>query len=77
MFTFVHHAAPMTGTDAHRFRQEADECRKLAERSAAPSDKEAWLRLAADWIKLAEEADQRRAMLSSQVINPEADEQGR
>jgi hypothetical protein len=51
----------MTETDADRFRQEADECRKLAERSPSQLDKEAWLRLAADWIKLAENADQRRS----------------
>jgi hypothetical protein len=50
----------MTENDAERFRQEAEECRSLAERSASPLDKEAWLRLAADWIKLAENADQRR-----------------
>jgi hypothetical protein len=50
----------MTKTDADRFRQEADECRKLAEKSVSQLDKEAWLRLAADWIKLAESAQQRR-----------------
>lgn len=33
----------------------------LAERSVSPLDKEAWLRLAGDWIKLAENAAQRRA----------------
>jgi hypothetical protein len=50
----------MPETDAERFRQEADECRKLAERSASQLDKEAWLRLAGDWIKLVENAEQRR-----------------
>ena len=50
----------MTETDAERFRQEADECRNLAERSASQLDKEAWLRLAADWINLAENAEQRK-----------------
>ena len=50
----------MPETDADRFRQEANECRKLAERSASQLDKEAWLRLAADWIKLAENAEQGR-----------------
>jgi hypothetical protein len=49
----VHYPVAMTETDAERFRQEADECRRLAERSASQLDKEAWLRLAADWIKLA------------------------
>jgi hypothetical protein len=51
---------PVAMTDADRFREEAEECRKLAERSASQLDKEAWLRLAADWIKLAENAEQRR-----------------
>jgi hypothetical protein len=37
----------MTEMDADRFRNEAEECRKLAERATAHS-KEAWLRLAAD-----------------------------
>jgi hypothetical protein len=41
----------MPETDADRFRQKAEECRRLAERSASQVDKEAWLRLAADWIK--------------------------
>jgi hypothetical protein len=50
----------MPETDSDRFRQEAEECRKLAERSVSHLDKEAWLRLAADWIKLAEEAAERR-----------------
>jgi hypothetical protein len=50
----------MPETDADRFRQEAEECRRLAERLANQLDKEAWLRLAADWIKLAENAEQRQ-----------------
>jgi hypothetical protein len=51
----------MSETDADQFRQEAEECRRLAERSASPLDKEAWLRLAGNLIKLAENAEQRRA----------------
>jgi anaerobic glycerol-3-phosphate dehydrogenase len=47
-------------TDADGFRQEAEECRALAASAKTVSDKEAWLRLAADWIKLAENAEQRR-----------------
>jgi hypothetical protein len=57
----VHYLGAMSETDADRFRQEAEECRRFAERSASPLDKEAWLRLAGDWIKLAENAAQRRA----------------
>jgi hypothetical protein len=51
----------MAETDAERFRQEAEECRGFAERSASQLDKEAWLRLAGDWIKLAENAEQQRS----------------
>jgi hypothetical protein len=50
----------MSETDAERFRQEAEECRTLAASAKTVPDKEAWLRLAADWIKLAENAEQRR-----------------
>ena len=46
--------------DADQYRQEAEECRKLAESAVSEPDKEAWLRLAADWMKLAESAEQRR-----------------
>jgi hypothetical protein len=38
----------MIETDAERFRKEADECRKQAEKAISQSDKEAWLQLAAD-----------------------------
>jgi hypothetical protein len=49
----------MPDPDSERFRQEAEECLKLAERSVSQLDKEAWLRLAGDWIKLAEKVEQR------------------
>jgi hypothetical protein len=51
----------MAQTDAERFRLEAEECRRLAENARTEVDKEAWLRLADDWIKLAESAQQGRA----------------
>ncbi|WP_193760667.1 hypothetical protein [Bradyrhizobium yuanmingense] len=50
----------MPETDAERFRQEAEECRQLAASSINPLDKETWLRLAAEWLKMAEEAERRR-----------------
>jgi len=40
---------------AGRYRDEAEVCRQLAERT--PIDKEAWLLLAASWIKLAQQAE--------------------
>lgn len=48
----------MIETDVERFRNEAQECLKLAEKALSQVDKEAWLRLAADWIKLAENAQE-------------------
>lgn len=42
--------------EADRYRNEAEECRRLAERAITQPDKEAWLRLAAEWMKLAEGA---------------------
>jgi hypothetical protein len=50
----------MTETDADRFRKEAEECRQQSQLTVSQLDKEAWLRLAADWIKLAEDSDRRR-----------------
>jgi len=45
----------MIETDADRFRKQAEECRQLAAKAINEVDKQAWLRLAADWIKLAQE----------------------
>lgn len=50
----------MSETDAQRCRKEAEECRREAEKTVSQLDKEAWLRLAADWIKLAQVAEKRR-----------------
>jgi hypothetical protein len=50
----------MPEDDAARFREEAQECREQAAKAISPLDKEAWLRLAADWIKLAQDAEGRR-----------------
>jgi hypothetical protein len=50
----------VTQIDAERFRREAEECRQLAVRAVNPLDKEHWLHLAAEWLKLAEEAEKRR-----------------
>jgi hypothetical protein len=51
----------MPKTEAERFRKEAEECREQAEKAISPLDKEAWLRLAADWIKPAQNAEERRS----------------
>jgi hypothetical protein len=49
----------MSETDITRFRTQAKECLQLAERAINPLDKEAWLRLAGEWIRMAQEAEQR------------------
>jgi hypothetical protein len=51
----------MTNTDAERYRKQAEECRKLAKKSANQFDKKSWLRLADDWIELAKADEERRA----------------
>ena len=50
----------MTEIDSERFRSKATECRQLAEIAINPLDKQAWLQLAEDWIKLAEEAPEQQ-----------------
>jgi hypothetical protein len=44
----------MTPTDS---RRQADECREQAAKAINPQDKETWLRLAQEWIKLVQAAD--------------------
>jgi hypothetical protein len=43
--------------DADRFRKQAEECRQLAATALNALDKAFWLKLAEDWLKLAQEAD--------------------
>jgi hypothetical protein len=40
-------------SDVQKYRQQAEECRKMADKAFSPLDKEAWLQLAADWLRLA------------------------
>jgi hypothetical protein len=44
-------------TPAQKYRREAEECKLNAKRAMGAVDREAWLRLAADWMKLAESAE--------------------
>jgi hypothetical protein len=55
----------MSDGDADRFRRQAAECVEQAERSISPLDKETWLRVAAEWIKLAQSADERDGKISN------------
>jgi gluconate kinase len=45
-------------SDADDFRTQAEEARQTAARSLKPDDKAFWLRLAEDWMTLAQEADE-------------------
>ena len=47
-------------TEAERFRKEAEERLREAERVLSPLDRESWLCMAKQWSKLAREAEQRR-----------------
>jgi len=41
------------------YEKKAEECRQRAERSLNSFDEEAWLRLADDWAKMAQEIERR------------------
>jgi hypothetical protein len=49
----------MANDEAQRFRKQAEECRHQAELAINPLDKESWLRVAGEWIKLAQNAKMR------------------
>jgi hypothetical protein len=55
----------MSYGDADRFRKQAEECVQQAEKSVSPIDKETWLRVAAEWIRLAQSADERDGKTSN------------
>jgi hypothetical protein len=45
-------------TKADEFRKQANDAREMATRALKQEDKAFWLRVAEDWIKLAQQADQ-------------------
>jgi hypothetical protein len=47
----------MTENDQERYRRRADECLQQAENARNPMDKEAWLKMAAEWTQLAQDAE--------------------
>jgi hypothetical protein len=49
----------MSDHEAARFRQQAEDCHQQAAKAVSPLDKESWLRVAAEWLKLAVSADYR------------------
>jgi hypothetical protein len=42
-----------------RFRQQAADAQAHAEKAISPLDKESWLKMAGEWIKLAQNAEKR------------------
>jgi hypothetical protein len=50
----------MPNDDADRFREQAKECTEQAAKVVSPLDKEAWLRVAQEWLKLALSIEGRR-----------------
>jgi hypothetical protein len=47
----------MSESEADRFRKRAEECRRLAEAAVSALDRETWLRVADEWLKLAQSID--------------------
>jgi hypothetical protein len=43
--------------DATQYRERAEEARQIAEKFINPLDKEVWLRVAGEWLKLAQRAE--------------------
>jgi hypothetical protein len=41
-------------SDEERYRKQAEDRRQMAAKAISPLDKEAWLKLAGDWLRLAE-----------------------
>ena len=46
-------------SDADEFRRQAEDARKMAAGTSKQADKVFWLRMAEDWAKLAQEADEK------------------
>ena len=49
----------MPDADADRFRKQAEQARQHAIKANSPLDKEAWLKLAEEWLKLAQSIEDR------------------
>jgi hypothetical protein len=43
--------------DEERYRKQAEDCRQMAAKAISPLDKEAWLKLAGDWLRLTDHRD--------------------
>jgi hypothetical protein len=58
-----HEECPAGTFDAYiaGLRAQAEECLKQAESSVSQTDRETWLRMAAEWIKLVEDTERRKS----------------
>jgi hypothetical protein len=56
------HVGGISDADIAKSRAQAEECLKQAESSMSETDKETWLRMAAEWIKLIEDAERGRSV---------------
>jgi hypothetical protein len=50
----------MSSDDAARYREQAEYCRHQSKMANKPKDKEAWLKVAGDWLNMAEDAEARQ-----------------
>ena len=50
----------ITSFDANRYREQAEYCRAQGRKAISTNDKEAWLKIAEDWLMLAEQASRNR-----------------
>jgi hypothetical protein len=55
----VHYCVALSNDEAASFRKHAEECREWAAKAISPLDKESWLRVAEEWIKLAMSVEKR------------------
>jgi hypothetical protein len=55
----------MPTINTNKFRHEAEDCRRNARQAANPIDRESWLRLADDWMKLARDEEDLRTKIAS------------
>jgi hypothetical protein len=59
-FSIFVHYLPMSQDEALQFRRQAEHCRQQAEKAISPLDRNAWLRTAGEWTKLAVTIEERR-----------------
>lgn len=59
-------------SDAARYRQNAAECERLAERSSDPDNRDGFLRLAREWRSLARDLERTTGAASPGRCDPES-----